>query len=54
MYCIITKHPKKQIFNHINKIGIFSPRLNVVYLFDMNKVSKTLINLMEKNVICYA
>ena len=53
IYYIMGKHSKKEIFNNITKVGIFNPRLNIIYLLDMNNVSKTIINAIEKNVICY-
>jgi len=53
MYYIMGKHSGQKRYNNINKIGIFNPRLNVVYTYDMNNFPKELIEDIEKNVICY-
>ena len=53
MYYIMGKHSKKEEYKDINKIGIFNPRLNIVYTYDMNKISKEIIKDIEDNVICY-
>lgn len=53
MYYIMGKHSEKPEFDNINKIGIFNPRLNKVYLLDINTVSKDVIKEVEKDVICY-
>ncbi|MBO6042531.1 hypothetical protein J6P52_05295 [bacterium] len=49
----MAKHSKQPIFNDIFKIGIFNPRLNVVYLFNMNNLSQNIIKKIETKVICY-
>ena len=53
MYWIMGQHSKKPVFKGITKIGVFNPRLNVVYLLDINEVSSEVISLIEKEVICY-
>lgn len=53
MYWIMGQHSKKPEFNGINKLGVYNPRLNIVYLYDMNKLSKDIIEDVEDNVICY-
>ena len=53
MYWIMGQHSKKDIFKKITRIGIYNPRLNTVYLFDISKCPKNLINDIEKTVICY-
>lgn len=53
MYWIMGHHSGKQKFENIDKVGMFNPRLNEVYLLDMNKVSKEIIKEIEDNVICY-
>ena len=53
MYWIMGQHSGRQIFKNITKIGIFNPRLNKVYLFDIGNVSKETIGIIEKEVICY-
>lgn len=53
MYWIMGQHSGKDEYKNISKLGIFNPRLNFVYLFDMSNVSDEIITDIEKNVICY-
>lgn len=53
MYWIMGQHSGKPEYKNITKLGIFNPRLNIVYLFDMSNVSAETIADIEKNVICY-
>lgn len=53
MYWIMGRHSKQSIFNSIEKIGVYNPRKNVVYLYDMNKLDHDVIEFVEKNIICY-
>ncbi len=53
MYWIMGKHSGRAEFEKIIHIGIFNPRLNVVYLLDINKIPKETIKIVEKEVICY-
>lgn len=53
MYWIMGQHSGKKEYENINKIGVFNPRLNVVYLFDMTTISPEIISAVEKDVICY-
>ena len=53
MYYIMGKHSGNHLFDEINKIGIFNPRLYKVYLYDMNNYSKELYKEIERDVICY-
>ena len=53
MYWIMGKHSGQNIFKGITKIGIFNPRLNIVYLLDMSTVSEDIIKTVEQDVICY-
>ncbi len=53
MYYIMGKHSGKPEFNGIKKIGIFNPRLNNVYLYDISDVSPEIIKSVEDDVICY-
>ena len=53
MYYIMGKKSGKGIFKNIRKIGIFNPRLNEVYLYEIgNDISNILSEISEK-VICY-
>lgn len=53
MYWVMGKHSKNHIFDNINRIGIFNPRLNRIYLYDMRNISKEVIKEIEDKVICY-
>ncbi|MDE5885247.1 MAG: hypothetical protein K2H29_09280 [Oscillospiraceae bacterium] len=53
MYWIMGQHSGQEIYKKIIKLGIFNPRLNTVYLLDMQKVSKDVIKIVENEIICY-
>jgi len=53
MYWIMGQHSGQECFKNISKIGIFNPRLNAVYLFDMSKIDPNIIKIIEDEVICY-
>ncbi len=53
MYWIMGKHSGQEVFTGINKIGIFNPRLNAIYLLDVNKIPEDVIKAVEKDVIGY-
>lgn len=53
MYYIMGKKSGKEIFKNIRKIGIFNPRLNEVYIYEIgNEISDVLTEISTK-VICY-
>ena len=53
MYYIMGKHSGQKRFDSINYIGIFNPRLNFAYTYDMREFPKEAINDIEQNIICY-
>lgn len=53
MYYIMGVHSEKPEFKEIQKIGIFNPRLNKVYLYDLSNVPAETIKEIENSVICY-
>lgn len=53
MYWIMGIHTRKPEFKNITKIGIFNPRLNIVFTYDLKNLSKEIIQQIENNVICY-
>lgn len=53
MYWIMGQHSGKDIFKKISKVGIFNPRLNVVYTIDVTDVGEDVIKQIEDAVICY-
>ena len=47
------KKSGKEIFKNIRKIGIFNPRLNELYIYEIgNEISDVLTEISTK-VICY-
>ncbi|MBQ9198999.1 MAG: hypothetical protein IJ141_02345 [Lachnospiraceae bacterium] len=53
MYWIMGKHSRQECYKNINKIGIFNPRLNKVYTFDVNDLPYKTIDIIEKDVFNY-
>lgn len=53
MYWIMGQHSGQEIYKGITKLGIFNPRLNIVYLLDIKKVPEDIIKTVENEVICY-
>ena len=53
MYYLMGKHSGQEIYNNISKVGIFNPRLNKVYIYDMTKIDPDIIKAVEDDVICY-
>ena len=53
MYWIMGQHSDQDIYKSINKLGIFNPRLNTIYILDMNKVNPDTIRTVEKDIIGY-
>lgn len=53
MYWIMGQHSTQEIYTNIRNLGIFNPRLNEIYLLNINSISKDIITEIEKNVICY-
>lgn len=53
MYYIMGQHSGQEIYKNIQNLGIFNPRLNVAYLLNINSISDSIIQEVEKDVICY-
>lgn len=53
MYFIMGQHSKHGYFKTIRKLGIFNPRLNKVYLYEVSKIPVAVIEEIEKEVIGY-
>lgn len=53
MYWIMGQHSIDPVFHDIEHIGIFNPRMNIVWRLCMDNVSKDIISAVEKDVICY-
>ena len=53
MYWIMGVHSDRPEFKTINKLGVFNPRLNTVYILDVSDIPEDTIRTVEKNVIGY-
>lgn len=53
MYWIMGQHSGQDIFKTITKIGIFNPRLNCVYVLDVNTIPNEVVKEVEETVIGY-
>lgn len=53
MYYIMGKHSGIDIFKNIDKIGIFNPRLNIMYILNIENIPQDIIHVVETDVICY-
>jgi hypothetical protein len=53
MYYVMGQHSGMKEFKGIKRIGIFNPRLNKVYLYDVKKLPAETIKAIEEDVICY-
>ncbi|MBD5135622.1 MAG: hypothetical protein HDT39_06630 [Lachnospiraceae bacterium] len=53
MYWIMGQHSGQEIYKKIQKLGIFNPRINVVYLLDIKAISEEIIAEVERDIICY-
>ena len=53
MYYIMGVHSVHSIFKQIKRIGIYNPRLNRVYLYNLNRIPREVVRTIESDVICY-
>lgn len=53
MYWIMGNHSGQEIYKSITKLGIYNPRLNVVYLLNVKDIPKEIVQTVEREVICY-
>lgn len=53
MYWIMGQHSGNDIFKGITRLGVFNPRLNEVYLLDIDNIPKDVITEVERSVIVY-
>ena len=53
MYYIMGKHSTNNHFETVRNIGIFNPRMNIVYTLDMTKIPKETMRRIEIEVIGY-
>ncbi len=53
MYYLMGKHSVHWEFDSINRLGIFNPRLNCVYLVNIGDIEQSIINEVSRDVIGY-
>lgn len=53
MHYIMGKYSKQSVLKNITSIGIYNPRLNNVYTYDMHMLDKAIITEIETNIIGY-
>lgn len=53
MYYVMGKHSNMDIFKNIKSLGFFNPRLNTMYILDVNDIPQETIQTIEKEIICY-
>lgn len=53
VYYLLGTHFNKEKYSKIKNLGIFNPRLNKVFLIDIDKISEETIKLVENEVIGY-
>lgn len=54
MYLIMGKHSTNDNFRTVKNIGLFNPRLNVVYTLNISEISPETLRRIEREVIGYA
>lgn len=52
-YWVMGQHSDQDIFKDIYKIGIYNPRLNIAYTYELSWMDEYLISAVEDNIICY-
>ena len=53
MYWIMGLNSKQKNFMNIRYLGVFNPRLNKVYLYDLASISQETVRTVSKEVMCY-
>lgn len=53
MYWIMGQHSGQKVYKYITRLGIFNPRLNVVYTLNLADIDTEIIKEIERDVICY-
>lgn len=53
IYYLMGLHSLHEIFQEIEKLGVFNPRLNKVYILDIDSISPEVISEVSSNVIGY-
>lgn len=53
IYYYMGKNSNNEIFKDITKVGIFNPRLNKIYTYDVRKIDSKIAEKIQHNVIGY-
>ena len=53
MYWRMGVHSGKDMFKSVKNVGIYNPRLNVIYKYDLFKLPEDVINIIDSDVIRY-
>lgn len=53
IYYLMGKHSIHKEFENIKKLGIFNPRLNIVYQMEISNISEDIINEVSNEIIGY-
>lgn len=53
IYWIMGQHSGQEKYKNITRLGIFNPRLNMIYTLNINEISTNIIKTVETDVICY-
>ena len=53
IYWIMGQHSGNPIFNNIDQLGIYNPRLDITFLLNISKVPDDVIQVVENDIICY-
>ena len=53
IYWIMGKHSGQKVFENINKLAIWNPRLNAAYILETSRIHDQIIREIENDIICY-
>lgn len=53
MYWVMGQHSGRDVYKHIKKLGIYNPRLNNVYILNIDEIPDEVITTVERDIICY-
>lgn len=53
MHYVMSTHSVQDIFSGVEKIGIFNPRQNILWVKSVSSIASDVIKLVESDVLCY-
>lgn len=53
MYYVMGLHSTHEYYKNISNLGFYNPRLNIVYICPVNRISAETIMAIENDVLCY-